>query len=724
MTDTTEKLKDLAALLREGLLTREEFDQQKAALLATSGPAHPIPTEVGAYRVTGLIGQGGMGAVYRGRHRSDTIAERQGGDVAIKVMHGQFALDGRFQARFEREASLGLKLDHPGIVKVHDLVVDAGTLALVMEHVEGRSLAHVIGQEVGPIPWPRAWPMFEQLLDVVEYAHGQGVIHRDLKPDNVMVTAGGSLKVLDFGIAKVVGGTGATATGTGMGTVDYMAPEQHTDAKAVDERADVYALGMTLYEMLAGRLPWGDDLDAVGVLHRKLGGDIPPPTAFYPGIPEQVERALLRATTPDRAERTRSVADLRADLAAVSRSRPPTEADSEPDAPARGDGPQVAPRRAGLGLAVLIPTAVLLVVAVACAGGLALLQLGNRSAEPTRDEDATEAAIAEAVTPSVAERVGRHYQSGYQHQQDGRSREAIAEYEAALALDPDHVPSTYEIGWSWWVLERYARTVAAWERVRTLDPDHEAAASWLPKAEAKLSEQEEDLTGWAVAELHGSWSSSTRTALWKLSPSDAERFAAKLGIDGELYPWRDASGLTASPLICEIVMAGDREQLWLFTSSQAPDNDCHGCGVLLSAAVFSRGPDQEWSEDWRERPFSGSGSYGSYTGEASLVSLGGDRYGLQELESWMGQGHFGITGVIQTRLNDSLTVVFQRQLAADNSGACHPHGPECEAWEHQLHIGEPPDGSDWREIVVEDEHARTVARYAFGDGKYTEVPGR
>jgi len=333
LATVTDQLERLAALLERGHLTQAEFDQQKAALLATTSgppptgsdpsiPAQVGPAQVGAYRILSPIGQGGMGAVYLGRHRSDTIAERQGGDVAIKVMHTQFARNPDFQARFEREASLGLKLDHPGIVKVHDLVVDAGTLALVMEHVEGRSLADVIGKEVGPIPWSRAWPMFEQLLSAVEYAHGQGVIHRDLKPDNVIVGADGRLKILDFGIAKVVGGTGATATGVGMGTVDYMAPEQHTDAKNVDERADVYALGMTLYEMLAGRLPWGDDLDAVGVLHRKLSGDIPPPTAFYPGIPTGVVGVVMGALASALERRTPSVLILGRLLAGAA-STPP-----------------------------------------------------------------------------------------------------------------------------------------------------------------------------------------------------------------------------------------------------------------------------------------------------------------------------------------------------------------------------------------------------------------
>ena len=344
-------MKDLFALLQQGALTQAEYDQQKAALLAiTSGPppglsgpppagSDPsIPSQVGAYKIIAPIGQGGMGAVYRGRHRSDTIAERQGGDVAIKVMHAQYARNPDFISRFEREASLGLKLDHPGIVKVHDLVVDAGTLALVMELVEGRSLADLIGKEVGPIPWPRAWPMFEQLLDAVEYAHDQGVIHRDLKPENVMVTPDGRLKILDFGIAKEAGGSGMTATGSGMGTVDYMAPEQHTDAKNVDERADVYALGMTLYEMLAGRLPWGDEVDAVGVLHRKLSGAIPPPTDFYPDIPPEVTQSVTQALLPTPARRPRTPGKLRKALGQpVHRTTPASVAQEQPDP---GDTPR------------------------------------------------------------------------------------------------------------------------------------------------------------------------------------------------------------------------------------------------------------------------------------------------------------------------------------------------------------------------------------------------
>ena len=315
--DSTDKLERLAGLLREGMLTREEFDRQKAALLG-HGRLDPQdgapPRALGAYQFVGQIGEGGMGVVYRGRHRRETIAQTQGGDVAIKVLHAHYARNERIKGLFEREADLGVKLDHPGIVKVHELLVDAGRLALVMEFVEGRSLDAIIAQEVGPIPWPRARPMVQQLLDAVGYAHGQGVIHRDLKPENIIVTPAGTLKVLDFGIAKDLGGSGHTATGVGMGTVDYMAPEQHTDAKSVDERADVYALGLTLYEMLAGGLPWDEGLDPIGVLHRKMQGSIPPPSSRFPHIPGHIDAAVAAAIEPARDDRLASVAELAAVL--------------------------------------------------------------------------------------------------------------------------------------------------------------------------------------------------------------------------------------------------------------------------------------------------------------------------------------------------------------------------------------------------------------------------
>jgi serine/threonine protein kinase len=351
-----ERLKELADLHEKGLITREQFDRERDMLLgrvsgagALSGTV--IPETVGAYNILGMIGRGGMGTVFKARHRSEEVARRQGGDVAIKVMHPHLATNKRFQERFEREAALGLKLDHPGIIGVYDLVVDGGTLALVMELAEGRTLSQLVGRETGPLPWERARPMFDQLLAAVAAAHAAGVIHRDLKPENVIIGSDGRLRVADFGIAKELG-TERTRTGTGLGTAGYMAPEQYRDAGKVDQRADIYALGMTLYEMLAGRLPWEPDTSEFEVLQVKATGDVPPPTDYYPDIPPAVVAALMKAVSVDVDLRPESVEAFAASLEGpkaerVSLAKPSEPAErSAPAAPPVGQPAAVPPRGA------------------------------------------------------------------------------------------------------------------------------------------------------------------------------------------------------------------------------------------------------------------------------------------------------------------------------------------------------------------------------------------
>lgn len=313
MSSVPEQIAELGRLLERGLLTRGQFEDQRDHLLSGAGGSTAgrggRPARIGAYQVLGTIGEGGMGVVYRGRHRSSGIARRQGGDVAIKVLHPRLARNPDFIHRFEREATLGLELDHPGLVRAFDLIFDGDVIAFVMELVEGTLLSEHIKGRANPIRWDDSWHMFKQVLDAVIYAHSQGVIHRDLKPDNIIVGDNGKLRVIDLGIAKGFGSR-TTQTGLAMGTVDYMAPEQHEDAKRVTVRADVYSLAMTLYEMLSGRLPWEDTLDSVGVLTAKRRGRFAPPSHFTDGIPSQVIRALMPALDPDPRRRYGSVEEL------------------------------------------------------------------------------------------------------------------------------------------------------------------------------------------------------------------------------------------------------------------------------------------------------------------------------------------------------------------------------------------------------------------------------
>jgi len=231
-----------------------------------------------------------MGRVLRARHRTEVIAQRQGGDVAVKVMHPNLAAKPNFRERFEQEATVGLRLSHPGIVKVHDLVVDGDVLALVMDLVDGLPLNQVFAGR--KVPESQVGELVRQIAEALHTAHEAGVVHRDLKPANVMLDGGGRARVLDFGIAKEHGGGQGTRTGTGMGTIAYMAPEQYRDAKRVDRRADVYALAMMAYEMLAGQLPWNEPVSEFDLLRRKAEGQLDSVRMHVPELGGGVEEVL------------------------------------------------------------------------------------------------------------------------------------------------------------------------------------------------------------------------------------------------------------------------------------------------------------------------------------------------------------------------------------------------------------------------------------------------
>jgi serine/threonine-protein kinase len=257
---------------------------------------------VGNYRIVEKIGEGGMGAVYRA---VDLMLER---DVALKAIRPELAREPQIVERFKAEARTLARLSHPGIANVYTFFYEEDELFLVMELVRGRTLSRLL-QDEGAIPWQKAVLLLASAMEGIEQAHRAGIVHRDLKPDNLILTEAGTLKVMDFGIARVMGSGHLTRTGLLVGTLRYMSPEQ-IRGEEVDGRADVYALGAVLYEMLTGRTPFEGTSD-YAILRAQIEDTPRPPGEQVQDIPWWLDRAVLRALSKHPSERFQSVDEMR-----------------------------------------------------------------------------------------------------------------------------------------------------------------------------------------------------------------------------------------------------------------------------------------------------------------------------------------------------------------------------------------------------------------------------
>jgi len=260
-----------------------------------------VGRSLGSYEVVRLLGVGGMAYVYEGRHRA------LGRRVAIKVARREFCeADGTFLERFEREARTAATLNHRHIVNVHDVGEEGGLHYFVMDYVEGEDLASKIRRE-GRIPLAQALEWARQVGEALDHAHSQGFIHRDVKPQNILIGTDGEAKVTDFGIARAAEGTRLSRSGATIGTAEYMSPEQ-AGGLPIDHRTDIYSLGVVVYEMLSGRVPFsGTNPVAVATQHLNVA---PPPLSGLVSLPEGVEWAVLRALAKDPRERYDNCAEF------------------------------------------------------------------------------------------------------------------------------------------------------------------------------------------------------------------------------------------------------------------------------------------------------------------------------------------------------------------------------------------------------------------------------
>ncbi len=260
------------------------------------------------YEVQQRIGGGGMAIVYKAQ---DRLLNRP---VAVKVLRAQFGQDEDFIHRFRREAQSAARLSHPNIVNVYDVGEEDDTYYIVMEYVDGVTLKQLISEK-GPLDVREAVDYAIQICDGLDHAHQNQIVHRDIKPHNILISRNGRVKVTDFGIARAVTSSTITHTGSVIGSVHYFSPEQ-AKGGMIGEKSDIYSLGIVLYEMLTGKLPFSGD-SPITVALKHLQEDFPRPRELYSSIPQSLENVIMRALAKDPKERYDSVREMEQDLKTV-----------------------------------------------------------------------------------------------------------------------------------------------------------------------------------------------------------------------------------------------------------------------------------------------------------------------------------------------------------------------------------------------------------------------
>ena len=343
-----------------------------------------LNSTVGEYRLVNYLGAGGMGEVYRGVHA------KIGRVVAVKVLT-QTALSPGAVERFLNEARIHSTLHHPNIVTLYDFLELDGRPCIIMEYVDGQTLTDRI-RSYGALPMHEAIPIFKSIVEAISYIHSRGIIHRDIKSNNVRISSTGQVKLLDFGIAKDGATPMLTLTGDVVGTLYYLSPEQ-IKGGAADARSDIWALGVLLYEMLTGRVPF--ESTTIGDLCEKIGAaSYMPVSALNPAVPRDIEAIIARCLKKRAAERYQSAQEVLDDL-----TRAVTRVDGlRPASVGRASADAIKPQApSSLPLAwVLGPTAA--VIALAGAISLSVVMMSDWDGGPPAPAGANQAAANQSAS--------------------------------------------------------------------------------------------------------------------------------------------------------------------------------------------------------------------------------------------------------------------------------------------------------------------------------------
>ena len=346
------------------------------------------PTSLaGRYTIGTQVGIGGMGTVF------SAVDERLGRRVAVKLLKEELASDPRFIERFRREARAAAALSHPNVASVFDYGESDGLPFIVMELVDGRDLSRV--RDDGPLDEARTRGIATQIALALGHAHSAGLVHRDVKPHNVIVTDDDRVKVTDFGIARATGESTLTATGTILGTAQYISPEQ-ASGETLGPASDVYSLGIVLYEMLTGAVPFTGD-SPVSVALRHVRDEVPPPSSIDPKIPSEYDALVAKATAKQPEDRFLDGTDFAAALSGEVAAGPATVPMTDPGGDAApwpfANPPRWDPNR--IGKTVIAVFAVLFVIAL---GALAF-RLADTT-EKIRDRNRDRAGATDSRSPT------------------------------------------------------------------------------------------------------------------------------------------------------------------------------------------------------------------------------------------------------------------------------------------------------------------------------------
>ena len=405
---------------------------------------------VGPYRVIEQLGQGGMATVYKAYHPALDRC------VALKVLHPAFREDASFLMRFQREAKVIAKLEHPHIVPIYDYAEHMGQPYLVMKFIEGETLKARLAR--GPLAPDEALHILQAVGAALAHAHRQGILHRDIKPSNILLTPNGEVYLADFGLARIAE-LGATTLSADMllGTPHYISPEQGQGRRDLDAGTDIYSLGVVLYEIVVGRVPFTADTP-FSIVHDHIFKPLPLPRTVNPRVPEPVERVLLRALAKERADRyadvdslvSAFVESLRGGGSTAAKVAAATTVKGKPAAPPAAPPPAAAGAVAGKPAARKTPWWVWLLAAAGlclCLGVAALLLTTNKEGDATPTATAVPAAIVPGeVAPkpsedaSPAREAAKFFEEGLRLLDAGDGAGGAAAFDKARALASDKAP--------------------------------------------------------------------------------------------------------------------------------------------------------------------------------------------------------------------------------------------------------------------------------------------